>query len=72
MEGSGNEDPLKEIAALQYLKVNGPHPHIIEVTEVSGQCIDAGSPQLFRFLVPAHATEYAECNKYTRRTERRP
>ncbi|CAM9989773.1 unnamed protein product [Laminaria digitata] len=34
MDGSANEDPLKEIAALQYLSANGPHPNIIQVAEV--------------------------------------
>lgn len=29
-----NENPLREASALQYLTVNGPHPNVIEVTEV--------------------------------------
>lgn len=34
MEGRANEDPVKEVAALQYVKANGPHPNVIEVSEV--------------------------------------
>ena len=29
------ENPYKEISTLQYLMENGPHPNVIEVTEVS-------------------------------------
>lgn len=34
MGALANEDPLKEIAALQYLTANGPHPNMIQLTEV--------------------------------------
>lgn len=32
---NSSEDPLKEVAALQFLKTYGPHPNVIEVVEVS-------------------------------------
>lgn len=31
---SSSEDPLKEVAALQFLKTYGPHPNVIDVVEV--------------------------------------
>lgn len=31
---NSSEDPLKEVAALQFLKTYGPHPNVIDVVEV--------------------------------------
>lgn len=37
MEGrNSSEDPIKEVAALQFLKATGQHPNVIEVVEVRG------------------------------------
>lgn len=31
---NSSEDPIKEVAALQFLKATGQHPNVIEVVEV--------------------------------------
>lgn len=42
--GQIDEDPEKEVAALQYIKANGPHASVIEITEVSSLTKDDWMP----------------------------